>query len=89
MEEAQVDLNLPVSKYTWLDLVESSPLLLMDRWSRFSKTGVVGDPIVASVDKGKRIFDFCVERIIELVGDFKRLKRKPRIDHHKKESGSW
>ncbi len=89
MEEAQVDLNLPVSKYTWLDLVESSPLLLMDRWSRFSKTGVVGDPTVASVDKGKRIFDFCVERIIELVGDFKRLKRKPRIDHHKKESGSW
>jgi len=89
MEKAQKDLNLPASKYTWLDLIESSPLHLMDWWSRQSKTGVVGNPTVASADKGKRIFDMCVERIIELIRDFKRLSRKPRIDHHKKGPGSW
>lgn len=89
MEKAQKDLNLPTSKYTWLDLVESPPLELMEWWSRKSRTGVVGDPTVASADKGKRVFDVSVERIIDLVRDFKRLSRKPRIDHHKKEPGSW
>ncbi len=89
MKKAQEDLNLPTSKYTWLDLVESSPLQLMDWWSRFSKTGVVGNPTVASTDKGKRIFDVCIERIIELVRDFKRLKRKPRIDHHQEVPKDW
>jgi len=53
MEKAQIDLNFPASKYTWLDLTESCPLSLIGWWSRFSKTGVVGDPTVASVDKGK------------------------------------
>lgn len=89
MEKAQVDLNLPTSKYTWLDLIEGSPLHLMDWWSRHSRMGVLGDPTVASADKGKRVFDVSVERIIDLVRDFKRLKRKPRIDHHKEEPGSW
>lgn len=89
MEKAQIDLNLPASKYTWLDLVESSPLQLMDWWSRFSKTGVVGEPTVASVDKGKKIFDVCVERIIGLVRDLKQLKRKPRVDHHQEIPRGW
>ena len=89
MEKAQADLNLPASQYTWLDLMEGCPLSLMDRWSRFSKTGVVGDPTLASRDKGKKVVDVCVERIIGLVRDFKRLKRKPWVDHHQEVPKSW
>jgi len=89
MNKAQIDLNLPDSKYTWLDLLKASPLNLMDHWSRFSKTGVVGDPTVASVEKGKKVFDACVERIIDLIRDFKRLKRKQRVNHHQEIPENW
>ena len=89
MEKAKIDMNLPKSKYTWQDLLEASPLNLMDHWSRFSKTGVVGDPTVASVDKGEKVFDACMERIVDLIRDFKTLKRKPRVDHHREEPKSW
>jgi len=82
MNKANVDLNLPTSRYSWLDLVDTSPLRLMDWWSRFSKTGVVGDPTLASADKGEKVFKVCVKRIIKLVRDFKQLKRKPRVNHH-------
>jgi len=39
-------------------------------YSRISATGVVGDPLVATAEKGRQIFALLVERLYELLHDF-------------------
>ena len=82
MDKARKDINLPESSYTWIDLTESPPVSVWDDWSRISKTGVIGDPTVATAEKGKKLAEACVGKLIELVRDFKKMKRDPRVDHH-------
>jgi creatinine amidohydrolase len=54
----------------------------MDRWSRISKTGVVGDATLASKEKGEKIFHLIVDRMVELVQEFKAREINPSVDHH-------
>ncbi len=82
MQKAVNEIGLPRSRYIWLDLVRGSPVLMMDHWSRFSKSGIVGQPQLATAQKGKVIFDAVVNALIELVEEFKQRPRSARIDHH-------
>jgi creatinine amidohydrolase len=57
-------------------------VLLMDEWTRFSKSGVYGDPTLATAEKGKRVFEAVVEAFCRLVREFKRRPRGERTDYH-------
>ena len=57
-------------------------MLLMDQWSRFSKSGVVGDPTLATRQKGEKVFQAVVEALVELVREFKTYARGARQDMH-------
>jgi len=76
------DINFPITKYHWRSLIQPPPLVFMDRWSRISKTGVVGDARLATKEKGKKIFAILVEKMVELVQEFKMREIKPAVDHH-------
>jgi len=76
------DINFPITKYHWRSLIESPPLGFMDKWSRISKTGVVGDATLATREKGEKIFSILVEKMVELVQEFKVREIKPTVDHH-------
>jgi len=73
---------MPASRFVWMDLMTSSPVLLMDHWSRFSKSGVVGDPTLATKEKGGKIFEAVVAGLIALVTEFKNYGRGLRQDMH-------
>jgi len=57
-------------------------VLYMDHWTRFSRSGVVGDPTLATVEKGRAIFDAVVTALVELVREFKARTRGERQDLH-------
>lgn len=82
MDKAVKEMNVPPSRFIWLDLMQGSPVLLMDHWTRFSRSGVVGDPTLATAEKGRRIFDAVVAALIELVREFKMRPRAERVDLH-------
>lgn len=82
MDKARKEIGLPSSRFFWMDLMSSSPVLLMDHWSRFSKSGIVGDPTLATKEKGQKIFEAVVEALVELVKDFKGYSRDAREDMH-------
>lgn len=84
-DKIRKDISFPRSKYVWYELVETPPLHFMDWWSRISDTGTIGDPTVASVTKGKKMFEAGVERFIEVLRDFRKIERRPRKDHHQVE----
>lgn len=82
MTHAHRDLNMPHSDFMWIDLVEGSPVSLMEHWSSFSRTGVHGDPTLADPEKGEVIFEAVVARFLELVREFKNRPDPKRADHH-------
>jgi creatinine amidohydrolase len=82
MDKARKEIGMPPSRFVWMDLMSSSPVLLMDQWSRFSKSGVVGDPTLATQQKGEKVFQAVVEALVELVREFKAYARGSRQDMH-------
>jgi len=82
MDKARKEIGMPPSRFIWMDLMSASPVLLMDRWSRFSKSGVVGDPTLATKEKGEKVFAAVVEALVELVREFKTYARGVRQDMH-------
>jgi creatinine amidohydrolase len=76
------EIGFPISKFHWRSLIEAPPLSFVDRWSRISESGVVGDATVASREKGEKLFNVIVERFAELIDDFMHREIKPNIDHH-------
>jgi creatinine amidohydrolase len=82
LELAQRDVNFHKSKYYWHDLGGGGPVRFMDWWSRISKTGVIGDPTVATAEKGKIWFDAAVENFIEFVREFRGFEVRDKLDHH-------
>ena len=54
----------------------------MDWWSRMSETGTMGDPTKASPEKGKKMFDICVEKLCLFVEEFQSREIRERKDFH-------
>ncbi|MGA2630050.1 MAG: creatininase family protein [Terriglobia bacterium] len=82
MQEAVDEIGLPKSRYIWMDLMKGSPVLMMDHWSRISRSGTVGQPRLATREKGKVIVEAVVQGLIELVEEFRRRPRQERVDLH-------
>ena len=82
MNLAEEEIALPQTKFTWMDLMDGAPVLVMDHWTRFSKTGVSGDPTVATKEKGAKVFEAVVTAFLELVKVFKNYDRGKRVDNH-------
>jgi creatinine amidohydrolase/Fe(II)-dependent formamide hydrolase-like protein len=75
-------MGMPKSDFIWTDLVEGPPIRLMDHWTRFSKSGINGDPTLATAEKGRIIFEAVVTNFVKLAREFKGRQRGERVDHH-------
>ena len=81
-EKARKEIGMPDSEFMWMDLLEGSPVLLMDRWSRFSRSATSGDPTLATAEKGKAAFNAVVDAFVRLAREFKNRPRGEPVDHH-------
>jgi creatinine amidohydrolase/Fe(II)-dependent formamide hydrolase-like protein len=81
-------MGMPQSEFIWMDLMQGSPVLLMDEWTRFSKTGVSGDPTLANAEKGRVVFEAVVDALVRLVREFKARPRGERTDLHSAAAGA-
>lgn len=82
MDKAVRDIGMPESEFIWMDLMEGSPVQVMDEWTRFSKSGTYGDPTLASAEKGQPIFEAVVDAFVRLAREFKDRPRGARTDYH-------
>ena len=83
MDKAVKDIGMPESEFVWMDLMNGSPVRLMDEWTRFSKSGVYGDATIATAEKGEKFFEAAVGGFLRLVKEFKNRPRGERTDYHK------
>ena len=86
MDRAVKEIGMPESEFIWMDLMEGSPVHLMDEWTRFSKTGTYGDPTLGTPGKGEAIFEAVVGAFVRLAREFKNRPRGARTDYHERPS---
>jgi len=55
---------------------------MMEWWSTFSHTGVLGDPTLASAQKGEVLYEAATTELARLIREFKDRPIRPREDHH-------
>ncbi|MBI3679754.1 MAG: creatininase family protein [Acidobacteria bacterium] len=83
MDKAAQDINFQKSEFIYWDLEAGSPVFFQEWFSRYSKTGTVGDPTKATTEKGRRFVEAVLERMIALIRDFRAREIRPRVDHHR------
>ena len=82
MSKAVRDFGFPATKYLWRDVRSSSPVVVNEQWSRHSRTGIQGDPTLATPDKGRVITDAVVDNLSQVLIELKEREYRPRVDHH-------
>lgn len=82
MEKAERDMPVQRSEYFYWDLQAPSPVFFQEFFSRYSRTGTLGDPTKASVEKGRRFVEAVVERLIAVIRGLREREIRPRVDHH-------
>ena len=73
MELAQDERSYPEGQHAWLDWTDGS-LKIMPWWSSFSRTGVQGQPTLATAEKGKTLLDAAVGECVAYVRE---LRERP------------
>jgi creatinine amidohydrolase/Fe(II)-dependent formamide hydrolase-like protein len=82
MDKAVRETGQPQSDFIWNDLTDPGPIRMMDYWTCFSKSGVNGDPTLATAEKGQIIFEAVVRNFVRLAREFRTRPRGERVDHH-------
>jgi creatinine amidohydrolase len=82
MDKAERDLPVQRSEFFYWDLQRPSPVFFQEFFSRYSRTGTLGDPTKASVEKGRRFVEGTVERMIRVIRELREREILPRVDHH-------
>jgi len=73
MDLAADERSYPEGQHAWLDWSDGS-LKIMPWWSSFSRTGVQGEPTLATPEKGKTLLEAAVQECVAYVRE---LKQKP------------
>lgn len=82
MDKAVKDINFAPTEYFYWDLEAPAPVQFQEWFSRYSKTGTVGDPTLATVAKGEKFVSAVVDRLCALIEEFRNREIAPRVDHH-------
>jgi creatinine amidohydrolase len=82
MDKAVADYHEHKSEFHWQDLQHGAKIVFMDWWSRISETGTVGDPTLATAEKGRVVYEASVSELIKLVREFREWSSMPRRDLH-------
>ncbi|HUG62406.1 MAG TPA: creatininase family protein [Methylomirabilota bacterium] len=72
----------PGSRYFNLDLAGGNRAMLMRWWSAQTPDGTMGDPTVATADRGKLFYEAAVRETVGLVREIRGLPWLERRDHH-------
>jgi creatinine amidohydrolase len=68
--------------FQWVDAFGAGPVAVVEWTSTYTPNGVMGQPTLANAEKGGRIFEEAVSRLVQFVGEFQQRPDQRRVDHH-------
>ena len=72
------------SPFNWVDLFSAGPATTISWTSSYSDTGVLGQPELATAEKGKSAYEEAVKQLCRYVTYFKDRPKDVRKDRHRK-----
>ena len=72
------------NKFIYDDLFGSGPVHMVNRYSRLTETGVEGDPMLATPEKGKAFAECSINNLVEFARLFRAYKTPPDADYNYK-----
>src|SRR6266478_4547872 len=79
-----ISFNEEKNPFNWVDLFGHGPATLISWTSSYSETGVLGEPELASAEKGRQAYEEAVKQLVRFVTYFKDRPIDSRRDRHKK-----
>ena len=70
------------SPYQWVDLWSAGPVSVTSWTSEYTDSGICGDAVLATPEKGKVLFNEAVKNLIEWSNEFYSREVMVRKDHH-------
>lgn len=81
MDKAEKDISFPKSSYFSYDMLDT-PSTMLEYWSTLTRDGVMGDPTVATAEKGEAMLDAAADEMLMVISEMRKREIRPRIDHH-------
>jgi creatinine amidohydrolase len=78
-----ITFNDEESPFMWVDLFAAGPATVISWTSSYSDTGVLGDAVLASEEKGRVAYEEAVKQLARFVSWFKDRPADRRRDHHR------
>ena len=82
MEKAKKHIPQDQDEFIQYDLAGEGSIAFLEPLSRMSETGVLGDPTVATAEKGKQIVEKAAERLAQFLREFRKREVRPTPDRH-------
>jgi len=79
-----ISFNEEASPFNWVDLFAAGPATLISWTSSYSETGVLGEAELATVEKGRQVYEEAVKQLVRFVSYFKDRPLDPRRDLHRR-----
>ncbi len=83
IKNGTISFNEEGSPFQFVDLFQQGPGTVVSWTSSYSDSGVLGEPELATVEKGKAAYDEAVKQLVDLVSWFHPRPKDQRKDHHR------
>jgi creatinine amidohydrolase len=83
IKSGDISFNLENSPFNWVDLFAAGPATLISWTSSYTDTGVLGEAELATVEKGRQVYEEAVKQLCRFVAWFKDRPKDPRRDLHR------
>ena len=82
IENGDVSFNLDESPFNWVDLFSAGPATVVSWTSSYSANGVLGEPTLATAEKGCQVYEEAVRQLGRYIHYFQGRPRDVRRDRH-------
>jgi creatinine amidohydrolase len=79
-----ISFNEENSPFNWVDLFATGPATIISWTSSYSGTGVLGEPELATAEKGQQVYEEAVKQLVRFITWFKDRPKDQRQDRHRR-----
>ena len=84
IKNGTIRFNEEESPFCWVDLFAAGPATVVSWTSSYSESGVLGEPELATAEKGRQVYEEAVKQLVRFITWFKDRPQDQRRDHHRK-----
>src|SRR4051812_2969874 len=82
IKNGTISFNEEDSPFSWVDLFGAGPATVISWTSSYSKTGVLGEPELATAEKGRQAYEESVKQLVRFVTWWKGRPKDQRTEQH-------